>query len=98
MSILAIAEFFVKPEKAADFLAAMEAALPETRAYEGCELIETYVEQDDPGHIFLIERWRARADHESYLGWRTETGAMDFLGPLLAAPPKFTYYDPRPGV
>ncbi len=53
MSILATAEFFVKPEKAEEFLEMMKAALADTRGYEGCELLDTYVSQDDPGHVLL---------------------------------------------
>ncbi len=98
MSILATAEFFVKPEKSEEFLGMLKAALPDTRAYEGCELVETHVNQDDPGHVFLIEKWQERANHESYLGWRMETGMMGLLEPYVTAPPKFGYFDARPEV
>lgn len=98
MSILATAEFFVKPERAEEFLVMMKAALPDTRGFEGCELVDTYVNQDDPGHVFLVEKWAERPNHESYLGWRMETGLMELLEPFVTAPPKFAYFDARPEV
>lgn len=98
MSIMATAEFFVKPEKVEEFLAMMAKALPDTRAYEGCEGVDTYHNQDDPGQVLLVERWAERSNHESYLGWRMETNMMDALGPFISAPPKFAYFDARPEV
>jgi len=98
MSTLAIAEFFVKPDRTEEFLAMLAAALPDTRAFEGCELIETYVNQDEPGHVFLIERWGSRSDHQAYLAWRTKGGMMEVVEPYSTAPPRFSYFDPRPDV
>jgi quinol monooxygenase YgiN len=98
MAIVATAEFFMKPEKAEEFVSMLQAALPDTRAYEGCEGVETHINQDDPNHLFLIERWGARSDHEAYLAWRAETGMMDTVGDYLSGPPKFTYLDARPEV
>ena len=98
MSILATADFFVKPEKIEEFLALLKAALPDTRGFKGCEHLDTYVNQDEPGHVFLVETWEARSDHQSYLGWRMETGMMDMLEPYVTAPPKFAYFDARPEV
>lgn len=98
MPILATAEFFVKPERTEEFLALLTKALPGTRGFEGCEHLETYLDQDEPGHVLLIETWGARSDHESYLEWRMETGSMEMMAPYLTAPPKFAYFDARPEV
>lgn len=98
MSIVATADFYVKPEKAEEFLALLKEALPDTRSFKGCEHLDSYVNQDDPGHVFLIETWDARSDHESYLAWRMETGMMELLTPYATAPPKFTYFDARPEI
>lgn len=98
MTVVATAEFFVKPEKAEEFLGLLKEALVDTRGFRGCEHLDTYVNQDDPGHVFLFETWAARSDHEAYLQWRMETGMMDLLAPFVAAPPKFTYFDARPEI
>ncbi len=98
MSVLAIADFYVKPEKSEEFLGILKQALPDTRAFKGCEHLDTHVNQDDPGHVCLAETWASRSDHEAYLAWRMETGMMDMLGPFVTAPPKFTYFDARPEI
>lgn len=98
MSTFVSGEFFVKPEKSEEFLGILKGALPDTRGFEGCELVETHVDQDDIGHIFLLERWGDRSDHAAYLKWRGETGMMEALAPYVTAPPKFTYFDARPEV
>ena len=98
MSTLATAEFFVKPEKVEEFLGLLKGALPDTRAFDGAESVDVHVNQDDPGHLFILGRWGSRSKHETYLAWRTETGMIDALEPYLTAPPKFTYFDARPEI
>jgi quinol monooxygenase YgiN len=49
MSLLAIAEVFVVPEKSEAFFDLLKEALLDTRSFNGCESLETYVNQDDPG-------------------------------------------------
>lgn len=98
MSILVIADFFVEPDKIEEFLALLREVLPDTRGFEGCERLDTYVNQDEPGHVRAVETWGARSDHKSYLRWRRETRMMDTLAPYAVAPPRFAYYDARPEV
>jgi quinol monooxygenase YgiN len=98
MSTLCIAEFFVKPDRSDEFLDLLAKALVDTRAYDGCEKLETFVDQDDPGHVVLVETWRDRADHQSYLGWRAGEGALPALAEFVTAAPKFAYLDARPEV
>lgn len=43
--------------------------------------------EDDPLNIILLEKWDARADHESYVAWRAERGDLEKLGALLVARP-----------
>ena len=71
----------------AEFLSVLLPSLVETRAYDGCELVETYVDCDDPDRIVLWEKWAARSNQEAYMGWRVETGAMEAVGAFLAEPP-----------
>ena len=98
MTVLVTAEMFIKPERVDEFLQLLQAALPETRAYKGCEGLDTFVNKDDEGHIFFVERWAERADHETYLQWRTEQGMFDVLADFASAPPKVHYFDPRPEI
>lgn len=98
VSVLATADLFIKPERADEFLELLKGALPDTRAYEGCETIDTFVSQDEPGHIILVEKWAERANHESYLTWRTEQGLFEAIADFMSAPPRFSYFDPRTDV
>jgi quinol monooxygenase YgiN len=98
MSTLAIADFFVHADRSEEFLALLKEALVDTRARQGCEQIDTYVDQDDAGHVVLVETWRDRSDHQSYLQWRQGEGALPELAEFLTGPPKFAYFDARPEV
>lgn len=98
MTVLVTVDLSIKPDRVAEILELLTGALPDTRAYAGCEVVDTFVDQDDPGHILLVGRWAERTDHETYLGWRTEQGLFDTLADAVTAPPRFTYLDPRPDV
>ena len=41
----------------------------------------------------FYERWDSRQHYEKYLAWRTETGAVNQLGAMLAAPPSIRYFE-----
>ena len=83
MSHSAIAEFPCNPGKGAELLEVLRVALVDTRAFEGCESVETYSGQDDSDLIILWEKWATRANYDTYLAWRTETGLMDVLAPFM---------------
>ena len=91
MSHTVMLEFPCKEGMGAQFVAGLLPALADTRAYEGCELVETYVSEDSPDHVVLWEKWAAKENQESYLNWRMETGMMDAIGPMLSGPPKITH-------
>ena len=81
----------VKPESLNDFLGAMKEALPDTRAFEGCQHVDVWSSEDEPGKVMLLEIWETKAHQEKYFAWRTESGMMDALGPLLAGEPTVTW-------
>ena len=66
MSHTVVVEFPCAEGKGAQFLDALRAALPDTRGFEGCELVETYTHQDDPDKIVLWEKWAAKPNQEAY--------------------------------
>jgi quinol monooxygenase YgiN len=92
--------FACQAGKGADLLAILgsDQGLVATRAFEGCESVEVYTDADNPDTIVLWEKFATRADHEAYLGWRVETGMIDFLGSILASDLQVTYLDNHPGV
>ncbi len=93
MSVLVLLEAQVKPEDISDMKSFMAEILPNTRAYDGCQRIDTYVNTEDTGSVVMVEHWESRAHYEKYLAWRTETGVMDKIGTMLAGPPSIRYFE-----
>ena len=84
MSHSALAEFPCNPGKGREFLEqAMLPALEETRAFDGCESIETYVDADNPDHVILWEKWASREQYEAYIAWRMATGFVEVVAPFM---------------
>lgn len=98
MSVAVIAVFPVHPDKIDEFLTLFRAVLPDTRAFEGCELIETYIDQSDPGRVVVWERWPTKGHHRRYVAWRNESGLGEQMAPFLADRITFTYLDARPDI
>lgn len=83
MSVRVVAEFPAAPGKLAELTAALKGALPDTRAFEGCEGVESLLDAQRET-ILLVESWRSFEDYDRYLGWRVETGILDLFDALLA--------------
>ena len=71
-------------------------ALVDTRAFDGCISVETYVDADNPDTIMLFEEWESKAQQETYVGWRIENGMIEMLAPILAEPMEMRYLDSHP--
>ncbi|MAI94200.1 MAG: antibiotic biosynthesis monooxygenase [Halieaceae bacterium] len=65
-----------------DFLSGI---LPDTRSFEGCQDLKVYIEGDGESIVF-IEYWESAEHYQRYLSWRTETGVLNQLVEMLAAP------------
>ena len=91
MSVTVIATLNLKPGLADTVLGGLKEMLPDTRAFQGCEDIHVVQNMDAPDTVILIEKWAARSDHEAYMAWRTETGALAAMAEVMAEPPIFTY-------
>lgn len=94
MSHTVLVEINCKPGMGAEYNAAMAPLLPDTRAFAGCELVEVYVDQDNPDTVFLWEKWASRKDQEAYLAWRIETGKLDEMSKYFSADPRFVQLSP----
>lgn len=88
----------VQPGKTQQVLDALAASLPDTRKYAGCQLVETYVDEDDPTTIILWEKWDVRESQGKYMAWRSSLPGDPKLAEALAAAPTFTHYTLKPGV
>ncbi len=83
MENLVIVSFPAKPEMLETLKDAMKKALPETRAYDGCISVDTYIDEST-NTIHLIEDWETLDHQAKYLNWRVETGLLEDLDPILA--------------
>ncbi len=94
MTCTVLLELQVQADKVDTLKGVFKDILGDTRAYDGCIGVEVVDNQDDRSNMVLVEKWESRAKYEKYLGWREETGALEQLGSLLAAPPSIRYFDP----
>ncbi len=93
MSVLVLFELQVKPENITDIKSYMAEILPDTRAYDGCQRIDVYLDTEDTGTMAVVEHWDSRAHHEKYRAWRDGTGFLDRIGAMLAGPPSLRYLE-----
>tara|TARA_Y100000768_G_scaffold372226_1_gene339701 strand:- start:230 stop:535 length:306 start_codon:yes stop_codon:yes gene_type:complete len=82
MKNLVIVSFPAKAETLETLKDAMRSALPDTRSYEGCLSVNTFIEEST-NTIHLIEDWETLDHQATYLNWRVETGLLTDLDPLL---------------
>ena len=56
--------------------------LEDTRGFSGCIKVDVYV--DKPAATYtVVEEWNTFRDHDNYVSWRTDQGALDETGDLL---------------
>ncbi len=93
MATLVHLEANAKPEHTQDVIDLLKLRLPETRAYDGCQEITPYLNED--GHTFVfIELWDSKTKYEKYLTWRQETGVFDELVAMLQGEPNIRFFEP----
>jgi quinol monooxygenase YgiN len=88
--------FKCQPGMGAGLLDVFTTSLADTRAFDGCISVETYVDADNPDTVMLIESWESKAQQETYLAWRIDNGMIDLLGPVLAEPLEMRYLEAHP--
>lgn len=63
-----------------------------TKTADGALGHEMLYDLDDPDKVIVLERWRARSDHEAYRAWRLRTSAgVADLAAVLGGRPTVTY-------
>jgi quinol monooxygenase YgiN len=69
-----------------------------TRKFPGCLDVTVLVDNDDPAHVILLEKWESVDHDRAYRAWRaTPEGASD-LRKVLAAAPKLTRFTTAEGI
>ncbi|NCF68301.1 MAG: hypothetical protein GWP61_20245 [Chloroflexi bacterium] len=74
MSIGVIVDINLKPGGAEKWTAALKERFPTTRAWDGCEEIYLCVDQNDPEHLMLVEKWASNEAYANYANgqWRSQ--------------------------
>lgn len=93
MAITVLLEVTAKDGTGDELVATFKNILPDTRAREGFIDIVVNQNQDNKDNLVIVEHWETKAQYESYLGWRQETGVLDQLVAACSAPPSIRYYD-----
>ena len=92
MSVMVTVEWPAKPETLSEFLDVLRQALVDTRTYDGCEDVQTYVEKST-GSVLLVEIWASEDHQQAYMKWRMEAGLMDAVGGYLDGAPIARTFD-----
>lgn len=92
MAITVLLEINLKPESVAEARELMGRELQTTRAFNGNLTTDVIVDENDPGHWIIYERWESIEHDEAYRTFRAGEGKIEALPALLAAPPVKTRY------
>ncbi|MGM7645914.1 putative quinol monooxygenase [Nocardia sp. JW2] len=93
MAIQVSIDMTAKPGRFDDLRDWFIAHIPGTRNFAGNITVEIARNQDEPNRIFFVEKWNTRADFESYLAWREESGVIAELVEMLDGDITFRYHD-----
>lgn len=67
-------EFTARKGSGPALLEGLRAALPVTRANDGCQSLDLTVNQDNPDNMLIVMRWASRAHYDVYRAWREANG------------------------
>ena len=92
MSIVVTAKFFPQADKVDEMNDWFKNNLPETEAYEGCQLIKGG-HNEDSNEVLLYEVWDSQEAHQKYVNWRVEIGDIPMLVGLSTKEPEIVYHN-----
>lgn len=92
MAIIAVLELEAESNKKSDLLTFINEMVPDTRAYQGNQLTEVWVQLDGK-YIVVVETWESRFAHEKYMSWRQSTGVMGKAMGFCVGAPKLRIFE-----
>jgi quinol monooxygenase YgiN len=92
MAVTVLLEIKLKAEALAEARELMGRELQTTRAFDGNLATDVIVDEDDPAHWIIYERWDSVEQDEAYRSFRAGEGRIAALPALLAEPPVKTRY------
>ena len=93
MSVTIIFEVTARAGCVAQLRKLFHDTLGDTRKFPGCIEVQSYKVNGQPDAVVMIETWASTGDYDKYLAWRGETGDMERLSGLVAAPPTIRFLD-----
>ncbi len=92
MGTLVILEAIAKTESVRELEDFLKRHLPDTRSYDGCQEITSYLNEDGK-NVVIVDQWDSKEDYQKYLAWREETGVIADLGAMLDREPTIRFFD-----
>jgi len=91
MSVLVNLQMRVKQGNMSGLLETFKNILPDTRSYEGCRWVKLVANIADENSLEAVSQWDSKEHYDTYLKWRTETGAIATLLESLDEEPVFRF-------
>jgi quinol monooxygenase YgiN len=84
---IVIVDLPAKPQSKDELVATLRTALKDTRAFAGCRGASLCGDHHEAAMVSIVERWETLEHYLTYDAWRTETGFMEMLAPMLGGEP-----------
>ena len=98
MAITSTLELQLKPDSLDTAHQVLRETLVATRKFPGCLDVTVLIDNDDPAHVVLLEKWES-VDHDlAYRAWRTTPDGASDLRKVLVAAPKLTHFITAEGI
>ena len=94
MSVTSLLDLRVAPAFLADASTLIADVLVATRAFDGNLGVEVLVDESDPAHYLVVEKWESIAHDDAYRAWRATPEGASALGSILAEAPTLTRFEP----
>ena len=98
MAITSILDLQLKSESLDSAQQVLRETLVATREFPGCLGVTVLVDNDDPAHVVLLEKWESVDHDRAYRAWRATPEGASGLGEILAAAPKLTHFKTAEGI
>ncbi|MES0880508.1 putative quinol monooxygenase [Roseibium sp. SCP14] len=92
MSVWVTLEMTVREQQYAKLEPFLEEKLPAVRSYDGALSVSIFFDQTS-NQLLILEEWKSRQHHQSYIQSITENGVMQQLLSFMTTPPEVQYYD-----
>lgn len=97
MSVSRIGQMQAKPDQVEQMREFLLSIMPGIKNSSGCESVQLYQSQDDPSNFIMIEVWDRVESHQASVR-NISAEELEKIRPLLASPPRGSYFGMVAGV